>query len=230
MEGFSVYPILNNHGFLKNFNYLIMENENSQAVLVDPAGNSPPIIRKIADAGAALQGILLTHHHNDHVNLAEFITKKYNVPVFMSRTEVDAYGFNCPNLIALEGEDIFDCGKISIEPFFTPGHTRGSACYKIGANLFTGDTLFIEGCGICHGNGASPEEMYFSMRSLVKKIPEDTRIYPGHSYGKAPGMSFGYLLDNNIYLNINKIEQFVAFRMRKGQTGWLNFKIPDLET
>lgn len=57
--------------------------------------------------------------------------------------------------------------------------------------------------------------MYYSLKKLVKCLSQDTRIYPGHSYGELLGVFFDYLLNNNIYLNIINLEQFVAFRDAK---------------
>ena len=161
--------------------------------------------------------ILLTHSHFDHVNLADALSKKYDSPVLMSRIEIDFYRFNCNNLLAIEDSTPFSFGHSRVLPILTPGHTKGSLSYLIGENLFSGDTLFCEGCGICQGLGADPDAMFESISFLKHQLPLETRIYPGHSYHEAPGKPFSYLMKNNIYLQLDSREHFVRFRMRHNQ-------------
>jgi hydroxyacylglutathione hydrolase len=106
----------------------------------------------------------------------------------------------------------------------TPGHTPGCMCYLITDNLFTGDVLFAEGCGICPDIEAA-HEMFASLENLKNRIGAQTRIYPGHSYGKSPGQPMGRLLKENVYLQFPTRESFAAFRLRGGQdiTKMFNF-------
>jgi glyoxylase-like metal-dependent hydrolase (beta-lactamase superfamily II) len=96
----------------------------------------------------------------------------------------------------------------------TPGHTAGGVCYLIENNLFSGDTLFAEGCGYCSGRGADPRAMFHSLQLLKRTIAPQTLVFPGHSYGQLPGQTFGSLLKNNIYLAFDDERKFVQFRMR----------------
>ncbi|MEJ2694986.1 MAG: MBL fold metallo-hydrolase, partial [Candidatus Thiodiazotropha sp.] len=107
-------------------------------------------------------------------------------------------------------------GNMLIEPILTPGHTQGSMCYKIGNNLFTGDVLFAEGCGICK-DMSSAYAMFDSIELLKSLTSPETKIFPGHTYAKPVGRSFAELLDYNIYLNFKDRESFAAYRMRGGQ-------------
>ena len=103
-----------------------------------------------------------------------------------------------------------------IEPIFTPGHTPGCMCYLIGGNLFTGDVLFTEGCGMCSDLEAA-HAMFASLQDLKTRIKPHTRIFPGHSYGEQPGQTLSQLLKDNIYLQFSNKESFAAFRLRSGQ-------------
>ena len=80
--------------------------------------------------------------------------------------------------------------------------------------LITGDTLFTEGCGVCHGAGGCPHSMFRTLKMLKDRVDRQAAVYPGHSFGKAPGKTFSYLLENNIYLKIGQEGKFVDFRMR----------------
>lgn len=211
---------------LKNYNYLVVDDNSNHSVLVDPAWELNTLEHALEQHQADLKAILVTHSHEDHVNLCGKLAKRRQVPVFMSRTEIDFYNFRCDGLTPLESEAPFSCGTLRIVPYFTPGHTRGGVCYQIDNNLFTGDTLFTEGCGICVGKGSDAYAMYASLQRLKKDIPENIRIYPGHSFGQSCGQTMAYLIKNNLYLQFETAEQFVAFRTRKGQSWakWFSFQ------
>jgi hydroxyacylglutathione hydrolase len=126
-------------------------------------------------------------------------------------------------VVALMDGSVIHLGSLPVVPVLTPGHTRGGVCYAIGGNLFTGDTLFAEGCGICHGPGGAAEDMYRSVQLLKRRLQPDVQIFPGHSFGQAPGRPFGELLKRNVYLQIESREQFVRFRNRRPQPRALGF-------
>lgn len=156
--------------------------------------------------------------------MADTLAQRYEIPVFMSKFEIDYYQFRCTNLNSISYPEPFIIQDIHLKPIFTPGHTYGGTSYLIKNNLFCGDTLFIEGCGICSSKGANPYILFDSLQTLKKKISLDTYIYPGHSYGHEPGRTFKFVLENNIYLHFEEKEAFVAYRMRKNQKGLFNFK------
>jgi glyoxylase-like metal-dependent hydrolase (beta-lactamase superfamily II) len=90
--------------------------------------------------------------------------------------------------------------------------------------MFTGDTLFSEGCGLCLCKGGSAEKMYDSIQKIKNMVSDDVLIYPGHSYGVKPGKAFGHLRMINVYLGIEDKKKFVDFRNRRNLRGMFNFK------
>lgn len=202
---------------ITNYCYVILDESSKKAIIVDPAWQFEIIEKKLKDNNSSLLAILLTHSHFDHVNLAGHLAKKHKCMVFMSKIEIEYYRFRCPNLIAIEEFGALHFSDFAVLPILTPGHTKGGLCYLIENNLFTGDTLFFEGCGICIGNGADPNDMFDSVLFLKHNIPLKTRVYPGHSYGQEPGPTFGYLIENNIYMHFRTRRDFIAYRMRDNQ-------------
>lgn len=198
---------------MRNFNYLVVDGASDDAVLVDPSWEMDKITAAIADSGAILRGILLTHSHPDHTDLAAPLSEEYECPVWMSKIEIESSGFDCRRLTGVEAES-WCVGAMQIQPFHTPGHTPGCLCYAIGDGLFTGDVLFAEGCGICPDR-QSAYEMFESLQRLKSSIMPNTRIFPGHSYGKVPGQRFADVVRDNIYLQFSNRENFAAFRLRK---------------
>jgi hydroxyacylglutathione hydrolase len=173
--------------FFINYTYVIADMESRDAIIIDPAWEFKTIENELLNYGARPIAVLLTHSHFDHVNLAKRFEKKFNCGVYMSKEEIDEYDFRCKNLRAFDTNGRHMIGSMAVDVSVTPGHTTGSACYGVGDNLFTGDTLFIEGCGLCWGKGADPEKMYNSLDRLKKTIPGHYRVFPGHSYGEKPG-------------------------------------------
>jgi hydroxyacylglutathione hydrolase len=142
----------------------------------------------------------------------------------MSSEEIAASGFNEQQLIGINTTP-WSVGRIRIQPVFTPGHTPGGMCFLIGNNLFAGDTLFAEGCGICPDIPAA-HDMYASLEYLKNILKPETRIFPGHVFRKPPGQRFSQLLKDNIYLQFRNENDFAAYRLRKGQnkSGFFEFR------
>jgi hydroxyacylglutathione hydrolase len=203
------------HRSMKNYNYLVVDPATRLSVIVDPAWELEKVTQAIADSNSRLSGVLLTHSHHDHIDLAERVSEQYDCPIWMSNTEIAASGFRAKRLVGIDTEP-WQVGELLIEPLFTPGHTAGSTCYVIGDNLFTGDVLFAEGAGICRDVPAA-HAMFGSLELLKRRIPPRVRVFPGHSYGQPPGRPMSQLLRDNIYLQFTDKESFTAFRLRGGQ-------------
>ena len=83
----------------------------------------------------------------------------------------------------------FLIGKnIQVTALHTPCHTQDSICWFMEDKssdervVFTGDTLFIGGCGkFFEGNGT---EMNTALNEVLASLPDDTKVYPGHEYTK----------------------------------------------
>lgn len=207
----------------KNYCYLILDKEKKEGILIDPAWDLSQFKAVIKAMEIELKGIFLTHSHNDHVNLAEKLTTIYGCPVYMSAIEQAYYNFNCNNLKTI-GEETVKAGNLEVTAIHTPGHTIGGFCYKIENAIFTGDTLFTEGCGICNTKGGDPGQMFQSLKKLKEILPRETLIYPGHSFGYDPGYTLAKVLEMNIYLNITEEELFTEYRMRKNTKSPIAFK------
>lgn len=225
MNKYQVFQLHVQSNFFSNYCYIIIDTATNRTAIIDPAWELETIERTLKQLNANLVAILLTHSHFDHVNLVKPLLEKYNPQVVMSAKEINYYKFSCRNLIPVEDGDLLKLGNTDIKCLLTPGHTIGSTCFLFSDSLFTGDTVFIEGCGICNADGGNPKDMYDSIQMLKNTIDPNVLIYPAHSYGKAPGQTLHHLLKQNIYFQINKLESFIAFRMRKNQTNLFNFKM-----
>jgi hydroxyacylglutathione hydrolase len=201
-----------------NYNYIIVDEATGLAALVDPAWEADTIIGKLEELGVTPAMLLLTHAHNDHVDLADALARRYGIPAYMSGEEIVRYGFQSTGLQSFEDDRRLLLGRTEIACLVTPGHTTGSACFLLAGDMFTGDTVFIEGCGICTQPGGDPHAMYRSFQRIKPLLQPHVRIWPGHRFNDPPGQTMSFLLQYNIYFQIDKEEHFVSFRMRKNQT------------
>jgi hydroxyacylglutathione hydrolase len=207
-----------------NYSYIIMDKASKSAVVIDPSWEYKKLVHKFSQLDIKIDAILLTHSHYDHINQVDPLIKSFNPQVYMSREEIKFSGFKCRNLNQLNDLDEIWIGETKIMCLLTPGHSPGSMCYLTQDSLFTGDTVFIEGCGACNFIGGSAEAMFDSIQRIKAILQPDMRIYPGHSYGHSPGQTGDFLLRNNIYFQFSRKESFVQFRMRRNQRGLFNFK------
>lgn len=166
-------------------NYIWMLHDGRQALVVDP-GDATPVLETLERLGLHLSGILVTHHHGDHVGGLQALAGSAHGSAARILGPSDE-----PMPVPVEpvhDGDRFEIGPWSITVFEVPGHTRGHRAFVIrlicenhGMTpvLFCGDTLFSAGCGrLFEGTAA---QMH---RSLVRlsALPEDTQVCCAHEY------------------------------------------------
>lgn len=223
-DGYEIHELKTGYFHFLNYGYVIVDRATRYAAIVDPAWE----IRKYTDLLKSLNvevtAILLTHSHEDHVNLVQPLLNLYQPRIYMSEIEMDYYHYQSPNLTGFQHLDRIRIGNTVIECLLTPGHTAGSTCYLLADSMFSGDTVFTEGCGICNCPGGSPSDMYESIQMIKSYVPDNVKVYPGHSFGKSTGHTLGSLKEDNIYFQIYKKNHFVDFRMRPNQKNSFSFK------
>lgn len=200
--------------------YLIYKGNTG--ILIDPAWDYFLINNFLDKQQINLKAVLLTHSHPDHTNLANEFADKHDVPVFMSEKELSKHDFDCLNLVSFTHLQELKVENFCVIPLLTPGHTDGSTCYLIDQHLFTGDTIFIEGVGVC--DLADVNKLYDSVQFIKRHLPSHTLFWPGHSFGQLPGKDLEYLLKNNIYFQLEDRKYFSDFRMRKNRPDPFLFK------
>ena len=160
-----------------NYSYLIIDETNNLACVVDPS-EAQPIINYLKNKNINLKYILNTHHHFDHIGGNIELKKKFNSIVVGYKHDSE----RIPEIdICLENNEIWKSDNFEAKIIHVPGHTKGHICFHFYNEklLFTGDTLFSLGCGrIFEGT----YEQMFSSLNKIKTMPLDTQIYCGHEY------------------------------------------------
>ena len=160
-----------------NYSYLIIDETNQNACVIDP-GESVPVINFIENSNLKLKYILNTHHHYDHIGGNMELKRKYGSKIVAFKGDKN----RIPEIDTLvEDNQIWKKDNFEAKIYHIPGHTKGHIAFHFfnEKKIFTGDTLFSLGCGrIFEG---TYEQMYNSLNK-IKKLPKETEIYCGHEY------------------------------------------------
>jgi hydroxyacylglutathione hydrolase len=162
-----------------NYIYLYRYNQDD-SLAVDPS-NSSLVLKILQEYGLSLKAILITHHHWDHIAGTAELKQKTGCKV------IGADKQRIPGIDSvMEDGQVLPLDGVKIRVIATPGHTRTSVCYYMEPSagnengiIWTGDTLFIGGCGrLLECNAKTMAE---SLQKLVS-LPDDTLVYCGHDY------------------------------------------------
>jgi glyoxylase-like metal-dependent hydrolase (beta-lactamase superfamily II) len=205
---------------MRNFAYLIGDRQTGDCVVVDPAYAAGELVDALEADGLHLSGVLVTHHHPDHVGgsmmgfelkgLAELL-ERVSVPVHVNSKEAQFVsritGIPMSDLTSHEHGDKVSVGAIDIELLHTPGHTPGSQCFLLDGRLVAGDTLFLEGCGRTDFPGGDSDEIFRSLQKIAQ-LPGDPTVFPGHWYSLEPSASLSEVKRSNYVYRVANLEQW----------------------
>lgn len=157
--------------------------------------------------------ILLTHSHHDHVNGISGVLQHTDAQLHLLKAEAQFWGQGLDLPTLHHGGDVIRVGATDITALHTPGHTPGSACYHLGDDLITGDTLFVFGCGRCDLAGGDPEQMYVTLKDMAAHFPDTTVIRPGHNYAEQHTSTLREQIEGNPFMHFDDSARFVRYRM-----------------
>ena len=216
-------------GQMANLAYLIGSRSTREVVLVDPAWSVDALLDRAEADGMKPVGALVTHYHQDHVGGEIFgmeiegvarLLERCPVPLYVNQHEADGTkqvtGASESDLRRMTGGDQIELGEIRVRLLHTPGHTPGSQCFLVeeaGApgRLVSGDTLFLGSCGRVDLPGSNPEDMYRSLNETLKRLPDETLVFPGHLYSSEASDTLGNEKRTNPFLRVSSLDQFLMF-------------------
>ena len=193
--------------------------KKKEGYIIDPGYEKDRIRKYINDRGYKIKGILLTHAHIDHIEALHC----FDVPVYLHEKEREilfdnikngfnffgkhmAYNLDDLTIQTISKDTVFNVGNDTISVIHTPGHTIGSVCYKIGHDIYTGDTLFESGVGRWDRPTANLSQLKKSVVNLIEQHPDYMLIHPAHGQSSTIGtekrMNYYYRSWSNTHTNI----------------------------
>ncbi len=184
-------------GMLANNNYLLIDDNSKEAVLIDCSQYTDELQEKLQEYGAKLKYVLITHGHFDHIlGLNKLHEKMSEVEILAPIGDKDliedvvefVHAFvgnvedvKVPHISKYidENSEIF-IGNEKVQMITTAGHTKGGVCYFVDNKLFSGDTIFQESIGRTDLPGGSYEQIAQSVKKVLEMFADDVKIYPGH--------------------------------------------------
>jgi glyoxylase-like metal-dependent hydrolase (beta-lactamase superfamily II)/rhodanese-related sulfurtransferase len=164
------------------YTYLLADPGSREAIIIDPVVERVDRdLKLIAELGLNLVYTLDTHVHADHITGSGELRKRTGALSCMAAVaKVGCVDRN------LEHGDVLRFGCYALGVRSTPGHTDGCLTFVVEANgqtlAFTGDTLFIRGCGRTDFQQGDAATLYLSVHGQIFSLPDDALIYPGHDY------------------------------------------------
>ncbi len=202
--------------FQDNYFWLFHEQASTDAFVVDP-GDSPPVLNALHDRGLNLAGIIITHHHADHIGGVDELLQHFDVPVFgPANSSISQI------TVPLAQDDRVTLAGYEFSVLEVPGHTLDHIAYFADLPstetqapiLFCGDTLFAGGCGRVFEGTTS---MMYSSLSRLAALPAQTRVYCAHEYTLA-NLEFALAVEPDNGILQRRIERDIQKREQKQPT------------
>jgi glyoxylase-like metal-dependent hydrolase (beta-lactamase superfamily II) len=164
------------------YTYILGDADSGVALIIDPVIDQVERdIKILAELGLTLTHTLDTHVHADHITGSGVLRERLGAKTVVStRAKV-----KCADIDAQQGQTIA-FGAHSLEIRLTPGHTSSCMSFVVvngdTTMVFSGDALFVRGCGRTDFQQGSPSDLYDSVHNEIYSLPDDTLVYPGHDY------------------------------------------------
>ena len=193
-------------GPMDNFAYILGCEESGEAAIIDPGFEAEKLLETASKLSMKVIAIMNTHGHSDHIASNQEIVSETGAKIIaheLANFTVDRY---------IKDRECFKIGEIEVETIHTPGHSPDSVCFIANEEvIFTGDTLFVSECGRTDLPGSSNEDMHKSLVEIIRKMPDNLVVCPGHDYGPTKTSKIGNEKRNNYTLKERTLDEFVKF-------------------
>ena len=165
------------------------------AVIIDPGGDFAGLEQLVEAQALHVHAVVNTHAHYDHLGAVAPSVAKWRTPFHLHRGDDGLLARANFYRVLFLGEEAIEIpivdvwlndgdrlafGDVILDVIHTPGHTPGSVCFDAGDQLFTGDTLMATDLGRTDLPGGDEAVLLDSVRSLLERFGDETRLYAGH--------------------------------------------------
>ena len=192
VEYFSVAPL--------GCNCVILGDEQQgTAIVIDPGGEAPRILARLAELGLRCVGIVHTHTHFDHIGGTKEVQEATHASNMIHegdlflyegvQMQLDGFGapFRAPQVAEIdrflsEGDTV-QAGAVELDVLHTPGHSPGSICLTLEGErpiVIAGDTLFARSIGRSDLWGGDGSQLVDSIQRKLFSLPDETLVITGH--------------------------------------------------
>jgi len=188
------------------YSYLIADEVSKEAIIIDPVlSHIERDMKLISELGLTLQYALDTHVHADHITAAGHLRDRLACKTGLAAVN----GVDCADISLSDGDKLM-FGQYELEVIATPGHTSGCLSFYVEGFVFTGDALFIRGCGRTDFQQGDSGQLFDSITSRLYALPENTVVYPGHDYNGRSQSTLAEEKQFNPRITLGR-EKFIAY-------------------
>ncbi|MGZ6236650.1 MAG: MBL fold metallo-hydrolase [Syntrophales bacterium] len=200
-------------GHMAIFAYIVGDPKSGEGLVIDPAANCGGIIKVAKENKLNIKYIVNTHGHVDHISGNTEMKKKTGAQIIIHKDDAAMLVSTPPMVFKMFGAeqsppaditvsdgDLITVGDLSLKVIHTPGHSPGGMSLYTKGYVFTGDTLFVEAVGRTDLPGGSWPVMHRSIMERLCTLPDDTKVLPGHNYGRMPTSTIGHEKMHNPYI------------------------------
>jgi glyoxylase-like metal-dependent hydrolase (beta-lactamase superfamily II) len=170
--------------------------DDHECVVIDAPHDVARILAVVGDRH--VKGILCTHAHDDHVEVAPRLRQETQAPIFLHPDDRPLWELTHPHElwdVDLADGQIIEVGDVRLQVLHTPGHAPGAVCYyaeDLGV-VFTGDTLFHGGPGATGRSFSDYDTIVASIQERLFALPDDTVVHTGHGEDTTIGAEKAHL-------------------------------------
>jgi hydroxyacylglutathione hydrolase len=176
--------------------FLLRKEGSDRLLIVDPGEEEERILAAVEASGAAVEAILITHCHFDHIGAVAPVAAATGAPVYCPAIEVpiladimafvpwEGFGpfesYEADEVV--RGGETLELAGLELDVIFTPGHSPGHVTYAVRGEpaIFSGDVLFQSSVGRVDLPGADGPTLLASISQLLETLPDETVVHPGH--------------------------------------------------
>lgn len=189
----------------RNLGYLVGDRAAGVAAAVDPSFSPQLFLERAEAQGLRVAWILNTHGHGDHTNGNAELKRR-------TGAKVVAHPAARGDVALADGDEIA-VGSVRVRALHVPGHTDDHLLFFLPEEkvAITGDLLFVGKVG---GTGTDEEARaeYESLRRVLRDLPPETTVWPGHDYGCRPSSTLALEARMNPFLRVRDVDAFLALK------------------